>query len=61
MTKRLIDVDDRLLQEARRALATDTYKDTVNRAVGQQPTKEDTADVIQAFADATMAWPIRKS
>lgn len=35
MTKRLIDVDDNLLDEARDALGTRTLKDTVNRALGE--------------------------
>ncbi|MGH8933545.1 MAG: type II toxin-antitoxin system VapB family antitoxin [Egibacteraceae bacterium] len=58
MTKRLIDVDDRLLQAAREALGVETYKETVNRAlervVAQQPSNADTASVLRAFADATV-------
>jgi Arc/MetJ family transcription regulator len=33
MTKRLIDVDDEVLEAARRVLGTDTMKDTVNAAL----------------------------
>ncbi|TVR35222.1 MAG: DUF2191 domain-containing protein [Nitriliruptor sp.] len=33
MTKRLIDVDDDVLEAARRVLGTDTIKDTVNSAL----------------------------
>jgi Arc/MetJ family transcription regulator len=33
MTKRLIDVDDELLEAARRVLGTGTIKDTVNTAL----------------------------
>ncbi|MGH2704526.1 MAG: type II toxin-antitoxin system VapB family antitoxin [Actinomycetota bacterium] len=35
MTKRLIDVDDSLVEQARGALGTRTLKDTVNRALGE--------------------------
>ncbi len=33
MTKRLVDIDDDLLAEAREALGTDTMKATVNQAL----------------------------
>ncbi|WP_052667274.1 type II toxin-antitoxin system VapB family antitoxin [Nitriliruptor alkaliphilus] len=33
MTKRLIDVDDEVLEAARRVLGTNTIKDTVNSAL----------------------------
>lgn len=33
MTKRLVDIDDELLDEAREALGTDTMKATVNAAL----------------------------
>lgn len=33
MTKRLIDVDDQVLEAARRVLGTTTIKDTVNSAL----------------------------
>lgn len=33
MTKRLVDIDDDVLEAARRALRTDTIKDTVNTAL----------------------------
>ena len=33
MTKRLVDIDDEILDEARRALGTRTLKDTVNTAL----------------------------
>lgn len=35
MTKRLIDVDDTLLEQARSALGTRTMKDTVNHALDE--------------------------
>jgi len=58
VTKRLIDVDDRLLQAAREALGVETYKETVNRAlervVAQHPSDVDTASALRAFADATI-------
>jgi Arc/MetJ family transcription regulator len=34
MTKRLVDIDDEVLDEARRALGTRTLKDTVNEHFG---------------------------
>ena len=33
MTKRLVDIDDQILEEARHALATTTLKDTVNQSL----------------------------
>jgi Arc/MetJ family transcription regulator len=33
MTKRLVDIDDEILEEARRALGTTTLKDTVNQSL----------------------------
>ncbi len=33
MTKRLVDIDDDMLEQARRALGTSTLKDTVNAAL----------------------------
>lgn len=33
MTKRLVDIDDEVLDEARRALGTTTLKDTVNQSL----------------------------
>jgi Arc/MetJ family transcription regulator len=33
MTKRLVDIEDDALESARRVLATDTIKDTVNTAL----------------------------
>jgi Arc/MetJ family transcription regulator len=35
MTKRLVDIDDSALDEARAALGTDTIKDTVNTALAE--------------------------
>ncbi|HSH58737.1 MAG TPA: hypothetical protein VK988_03665 [Acidimicrobiales bacterium] len=35
MTKRLIDVDDTLLEQASGVLRTQTMKDTVNQALGE--------------------------
>lgn len=35
MAKRLVDSDDEVLQEARRALGTATIKDTVNTALDE--------------------------
>ena len=57
MTKRLVDIDDEILEEARRALGTTTLKETVNRSLRSivethqrgQITKED----IQRFVAAT--------
>jgi Arc/MetJ family transcription regulator len=57
MTKRLVDIDDEILDEARRALGTTTLKDTVNQSLRnaakasrrRKITKED----LQAFVEAT--------
>jgi Arc/MetJ family transcription regulator len=57
MTKRLVDIDDEILDEARRALGTKTLKETVNESLRsivqshrrQKITKED----VQRFVDAT--------
>lgn len=56
MTKRLVDIDDEVLAEARRALGTTTLKETVNESLrstaqaarSRRITKED----IAAFAEA---------
>ena len=56
MTKRLVDIDDEILREARLALGTTTLKDTVNESLRKTAqtagrrkiTKED----IAAFAEA---------
>ena len=57
MTKRLVDIDDEILEEARRALGTTTLKDTVNEslrsAVQSYRRRNLTAEDIAAFVDAT--------
>jgi Arc/MetJ family transcription regulator len=35
MTKRLVDIDDEILEEARRLLGTTTLKDTVNGSLAE--------------------------
>lgn len=35
MAKRLVDIDDRLLEEATKVLGTSTMKDTVNRSLAE--------------------------
>lgn len=57
MTKRLIDVDDEVVEEARSVLGTATLKDTVNRAL-QETIHADrrrriTHEDIQRFVEAT--------
>lgn len=56
MTKRLIDVDDVVLEQARRVLGTATLKDTVNQSLHQTVAAERrrriTHDDIQRFAEA---------
>jgi Arc/MetJ family transcription regulator len=58
MTKRLVDIDDELLEEARRALGTTTLKDTVNEALRltvQTATRRDiTQEDIDRFVKATV-------
>lgn len=57
MTKRLVDIDDEILDEARRVLHTTTLKDTVNEALRataesgsrRKITKED----LEAFVEAS--------
>ncbi len=57
MTKRLVEIDDQILEDARRALGTITIKDTVNTALKESAaaahrraiTKED----LQRFVEAT--------
>lgn len=38
MTKRLVDIDDEVLDDARRVLGTRTLKDTVNAALSETVT-----------------------
>lgn len=56
MTKRLVDIDDEILDEARRALGTTTLKDTVNeslRSTAQAARRSKiTNEDIAAFAEA---------
>jgi len=57
VTKRLVDIDDEILDEARRVLGTATLKDTVNESLRstvlaaqrRKITKED----IEAFVEAS--------
>lgn len=57
MTNRLVDIDDEILDEARRVLGTATLKDTVNESLSgtvqaaqrRKITKED----IEAFVEAS--------
>ena len=56
MTKRLVDIDDDLLEQARLRLGTTTLKDTVNTAL-QETVKAArraaiTHDDLRAFAEA---------
>ena len=59
MTKRLVDVDDELLEEARRILGTRTLKDTVNESLRatvraykhRSITHEDIERFVKATAD----------
>jgi Arc/MetJ family transcription regulator len=57
MTKRLVDIDDAILDEARRALGTTTLKDTVNEslrsAVQTHRRRSLTAEDIAAFVEAS--------
>lgn len=57
MTKRLVDIDDQVLAEARQALGTATIKDTVNAALQDaiQATARRSVDVaaLRRFADAS--------
>jgi Arc/MetJ family transcription regulator len=58
MTKRLIDVDDDMLEAARLVLGTDTIKDTVNsalRASVQAAERRQRVDVaaLKRFAEAS--------
>jgi Arc/MetJ family transcription regulator len=58
MTKRLVDIDDEILDQARRALGTTTLKDTVNeslRATVQASMHRDlTQEDIERFVKATV-------
>lgn len=58
MTKRLIDVEDEVLETARRVLGTHTIKDTVNaalRASVQAAERRERLDAgtLKRFADAS--------
>ena len=56
MTKQIVDIDDELLDEARRALGTSTIKDTVNSALVETASaarrRAITAEDLQRFAEA---------
>lgn len=59
MTKRLVEIDDKVLDDARRALGTVTIKDTVNTALKESVaaahrrgiTKEDLRRFTEACKD----------
>lgn len=57
MTKRLVDIDDEVLEEARAALGTSTLKDTVNAALTESARTARRRGVTEAdlrrFAEAT--------
>jgi Arc/MetJ family transcription regulator len=57
MTKRLVDIDDEILEEARRALGTTTLKDTVNESlrvtVRASMRRDLTQQDIERFVKAT--------
>jgi Arc/MetJ family transcription regulator len=57
VTKRLVDIDDEVLAEARRVLGTTTLKDTVNESLRNTAQaarrKKITEGDIQAFVEAT--------
>jgi len=57
MTKRLVDIDDEVLDQARRALGTSTLKDTVNESlrstVQAYRRRSLTAEDVAAFVEAT--------
>ena len=57
MTKRLVDIDDEVLEKARLALGTTTLKDTVNEslraAVQASRRRALTPEDIAAFVEAT--------
>jgi Arc/MetJ family transcription regulator len=57
MAKRLVDIDDDLLERAREALGTTTIKDTVNRALEEQAKaayrRALTSEDLRRFAEAT--------
>lgn len=56
MTKRLVDIDDDLVERARQALDTTTLKDTVNSALRESVRAVDrralTREDLKRFADA---------
>jgi Arc/MetJ family transcription regulator len=58
VTKRLVDIDDEILEEARRALGTKTLKDTVNEslraAVRAAKRRDITQEDIERFVNATV-------
>ena len=58
MTKRLVDIDDATLEEAKRILGTDTIKDTVNSALREtvravERRKHVDREALRRFAEAT--------
>ncbi len=58
MTKRLIDVDDDVLEAAKQVLGTDTIKDTVNSALrasvqAAERRQRLDAEALKRFADAS--------
>jgi Arc/MetJ family transcription regulator len=52
VTKRLIDLDDELLSEARDALGTSNWKDTVNRALAEVVARQNRASFLDLLASS---------
>jgi Arc/MetJ family transcription regulator len=56
MTKRLVDIDDDALAQARARLGTETIKDTVNEALRRAAA--DRADELDRALDALATTPL---
>ena len=64
MTKTLIDIDDELLDEAKRTLGTDTKKETVAKALeavvdgGRERRRRALQDLKQADREGAFDWDL---
>ena len=60
MTKRLVDIDDELLERARAELGCDTIKDTVNRALAAlSQSRTERIDDFTSDCDTSLAMSIK--
>jgi Arc/MetJ family transcription regulator len=57
MTKRLVDIDDAILEEVRSALGTTTLKDTVNGSLHATAQAYRRSKSLRKTSPGSLSWP----